>query len=66
MEHEVLEREAGRLRSLYQQQKLQPQQQQMSSGHRRAKSRDFDQQFANLSLKNKEASSGHDSVSSHM
>ncbi|KAI3448336.1 hypothetical protein Pfo_005001 [Paulownia fortunei] len=69
LEHEVLEREAGRLRSLYQQQQQQqqqPQQQQMSSGHRRAKSRDLDQQFANLSLNHKEASAGHDSVSSRL
>ncbi|KAH6762604.1 Basic-leucine zipper transcription factor family protein [Perilla frutescens var. hirtella] len=67
-EHEVLEREAGRLRSLYQQQK-QPaptQAQQISSSHRRAKSRDLDQQLANLSLKHKEASSAHDSLSSQL
>ncbi|KAG8364067.1 hypothetical protein BUALT_Bualt19G0087500 [Buddleja alternifolia] len=66
LEHEVLEREVGRLRSLYQQQQ-QPQQQQMSSGHRRAKSRDFlDQQFANLSLKHKETGPGRDSVSGQL
>lgn len=68
-EHEVLEREAGRLRGLYQQQKQQPpptQQQQISSSHRRAKSRDLDQQLANLSLKHKETSSAHDSLSSQL
>ncbi|KAL8540720.1 hypothetical protein ACS0TY_002084 [Phlomoides rotata] len=65
-EQEVLEREAGRLRSLYQQQQ-QPQalQQQMPASHRRAKSRDLDQQFANLSLNHKGTSaSAHDSVPS--
>ncbi|KAK6121365.1 hypothetical protein DH2020_044892 [Rehmannia glutinosa] len=68
LEHEVLEREAGRLRNLYkqQQQHQHPQQQQLSSGHRRAKSRDLDKQFTNLSLKPKEASAGHDSVSSQL
>ncbi|KAL0384593.1 UNVERIFIED_CONTAM: hypothetical protein Sradi_2853600 [Sesamum radiatum] len=60
VEHEVLEREVGRLRALYQQQQ-QPQQQ-VSSGHRRANSRDLDQQFANLSFKPKEATAGRDSV----
>ncbi|KAG8368815.1 hypothetical protein BUALT_Bualt15G0086000 [Buddleja alternifolia] len=60
VEQEVLEREVGRLRSLYQQQQQQqPQQQQMSSNHRRANSRDLlDQQFATLSLKHKESSPG--------
>ncbi|KAJ4717356.1 Basic-leucine zipper transcription factor [Melia azedarach] len=64
LEHEVLEREIGRLRSLYQQQQHQPpqQQQQPSSSHRRTNSRDLDSQFANLSLKHKDANSGHDSV----
>lgn len=66
-EHEVLEREAGRLRSLYQQQKQPaPTQQQISSSHRRAKSRDLDQQLANLSLKHKETSSAQDSLSSQL
>ncbi|GER42896.1 BZIP family transcription factor family protein [Striga asiatica] len=62
MEHEVLEREVARLRNLYQQQQ-QPHHhaQTTTSGHRRANSRDLDQQFSNLSLKNKEAS--RDSVS---
>ncbi|XP_073041558.1 uncharacterized protein At4g06598-like isoform X1 [Primulina eburnea] len=65
MEHEVLEREVGRLRSLYQQQQ-QPQQQQTPTSHRRANSRDLDQQFANLSLKYKEASAGRDSGSGQL
>nr|GLL23900.1 uncharacterized protein At4g06598-like [Ipomoea trifida] len=56
-EQEVLERERGRLRALYQQQQTQANQQPPSSGHRRTTSRDLDQQFANLSLKNKEAGS---------
>ncbi|CAA0839004.1 Basic-leucine zipper (bZIP) transcription factor family protein [Striga hermonthica] len=62
LEHEVLEREVARLRNLYQQQQ-QPHHhpQTTTSGHRRANSRDLDQQFSNLSLKNKEAS--RDSVS---
>ncbi|WMV50537.1 hypothetical protein MTR67_043922 [Solanum verrucosum] len=53
LEHEVLEKERGRLRALYQQQKL-PQSQQSSSSHRRTSSRDLDQQFADLCLKQKE------------
>jgi len=59
MEHEVLEREIARLRALYQQQ----QQQQPSNSHRRTKSRDLDSQFANLSLKQKDSSSGCDPIS---
>ncbi|KAH8514717.1 hypothetical protein H0E87_007517, partial [Populus deltoides] len=46
LEYEVLEREIGRLRALYQQQ---PQQMKPSS-HRRSNSRDLDSQFANLSM----------------
>ncbi|XP_022725998.1 uncharacterized protein At4g06598-like [Durio zibethinus] len=57
-EQEVLEREIGRLRLLYQQQN----QQQPSSSHRRSSSRDLDSHFANLSLKHKDTSSGHDPV----
>ncbi|KAK6777742.1 hypothetical protein RDI58_024460 [Solanum bulbocastanum] len=53
LEHEVLEKERGRLRALYQQQQL-PQSQQSSSSHRRTSSRDLDQQFADLCLKQKE------------
>ena len=60
VEHEVLEREIGRLRALYQQQ--QQQQQQPASNHRRSKSRDLDSQFANLSLKHKDANSSRDPV----
>lgn len=67
LEHEVLEREIGRLRALYQQQQ-QPPQQQPSSSHRRANSRDanskdLDSQFANLSLRHNDSSSGRDAVS---
>lgn len=58
VEYEVLEREVGRLRNLYQQQQQQPQQQPISSSHRRANSRDLDKQFANLSMKPKEAAGG--------
>ncbi|KAJ4967392.1 hypothetical protein NE237_019241 [Protea cynaroides] len=58
LEHEVLEREIARLRALYQQQQQPPQ----PPTHRRGSSRDLDSQFANLSLKHKEASSGHDPV----
>lgn len=60
VEHEVLEREIARLRALYQQQQ---QQQQPSNSHRRTKSRDLDSQFANLSLKQKDSSSGCDPIS---
>lgn len=52
----------ARLRALYQQQQQQ-QQQQPSSSHRRTKSRDLDSQFANLSLKQKDSSSGCDPIS---
>ncbi|OMO74219.1 hypothetical protein CCACVL1_16897 [Corchorus capsularis] len=65
LEQEVLEREIGRLRVMYQQQKHQQQpkqQQKPSSGHRRSSSRDLDSQLANLSLNHKDASSSHDSV----
>lgn len=61
LEHEVLEREIGRLRAVYQQQQQQPPQK-PSSSHRRTNSRDLDSQFANLSLKHKDANSGHDTV----
>lgn len=62
VEHEVLEREIERLRTLYQQQQQQPHQQPPPS-HQRARSRDLDSQFASLSLKHKDSSSGTDSVS---
>ncbi|CAN4110692.1 unnamed protein product [Withania somnifera] len=55
MEHEVLEKERGRLRALYQQQQPQAQPQKPSYIHRRTTSRDLDQQLANLSLQQKEA-----------
>ena len=60
VEHEVLEREIGRLRAMYQQQH------QPSSSHRRTNSRDLDSQFASLSLKIKDASSGRDNVSGQL
>ncbi|KAK2663661.1 hypothetical protein Ddye_002235 [Dipteronia dyeriana] len=60
LEQEVLEREIGRLRALYGQQ--QHQHKPPSSSHRRNNSRDLDSQFANLSLKHKDANSSHDSV----
>nr|GEW52820.1 hypothetical protein [Tanacetum cinerariifolium] len=66
LEHEVLEREIGRLRALYQQQQQQPQLQpnQPSQRHRRTASRDrLDFQFGNLSLNNKNTSSVRDPVS---
>ncbi|XP_021730644.1 uncharacterized protein LOC110697578 isoform X2 [Chenopodium quinoa] len=65
LEHEVLEREIGRLQALYQQQQQQPHQplQRPSSSHRRTNSRDLDSQFANLNLKHKECSLGLDSFS---
>lgn len=66
MEQELLEREIGRLRALYQQQQQhhqqQQQQQQPSSSHRRSNSKDLDSQFANLSLKHKDANAGRDPV----
>ncbi|XP_060191960.1 uncharacterized protein At4g06598-like [Lycium barbarum] len=64
LEQEMLERELTRLQTLYQmqrqqlqQQHQQPPQQQNHSKHRRNKSRDLEAQFANLSIKNNEASS---------
>ncbi|XP_041012295.1 uncharacterized protein At4g06598 [Juglans microcarpa x Juglans regia] len=62
LEQEVLEREIGRLRALYQQQQQHQQEQQPSSSHRRTNSRDLDYQLASLSLKHKDANSGHDPV----
>ena len=64
VEQEVLEREIGRLRVLYQQQQQQPQQlpQQPSASHRRTNSRDLESQFANLSFKHKDTNSARDPV----
>ncbi|KAK7246886.1 hypothetical protein RIF29_41756 [Crotalaria pallida] len=59
LEQEVLEREIGRLRALYQQQQ-QPPPQKPSTGHRRSNS--LESQFANLSLKHKDANPGRDPV----
>lgn len=61
MEQEVLEKERGRLRALYQQQQNQPLQQPATS-HRRTGSRDLDSQFANLSLKHKAGIPGRDNI----
>ena len=54
----MFEREIGRLRSLYQQQ-----QQQQAPALVRSNNRDLDAQFANLSLKHKDPSSGRDALS---
>ena len=67
VEYEMLEKEMSRLRAMYKQQQQQPQHQQPlqrpSSSHRRTNSRELDSQFANLSLKHKDPSSGADSFS---
>ncbi|KAE9602904.1 putative transcription factor bZIP family [Lupinus albus] len=60
LEQEVLEREIGRLRTLFQQQQHIHQPQQPSTSHRRTNSRDLESQFANISLKHKDTNSGHD------
>jgi len=56
VQQEMFEREIGRLRSLYQQQQQAP-------ALVRSNSRDLDAQFANLSLKHKDPSSGRDALS---
>ncbi|GAB2279093.1 hypothetical protein Dimus_013750 [Dionaea muscipula] len=66
LEHEVLERKVGRLRSLYQlQQQQQPQHQRLlsSSPGRVNSRRDLDSQFANLSLILKDSTSSTDAIS---
>uniref|UniRef100_A0A5B6YWW2 BZIP domain-containing protein n=1 Tax=Davidia involucrata TaxID=16924 RepID=A0A5B6YWW2_DAVIN len=65
LEQDMLEREIGRLQTLYQ---FQMQQQQQLSKHCRAKSRDHDSQFTNLSSKHKEpgSTSGSGNGSVHM
>ncbi|KVH93511.1 uncharacterized protein At4g06598-like isoform X1 [Cynara cardunculus var. scolymus] len=64
LEHEVLEREIGRLRTLYKQQQQPPTEQPILSHHRHTNSRDsVESQFANLSLKNKESGAVRDAVS---
>ncbi|KAK9070668.1 hypothetical protein SSX86_011070 [Deinandra increscens subsp. villosa] len=61
MEHEVLEREIGRLQTLYQQQQQPP------PNHRRTASRDkLDPQFANLSLKKDSGSTSDVSAPLHI
>ncbi|URE41330.1 ABC transporter [Musa troglodytarum] len=59
LQHETLGQEVARLQTLYHRQQQQ-QQQQPPPTHRRSKSRDLDSQFANLSLKGNESSSGPD------
>lgn len=59
LEQEVLEREIGRLRALYQQQ----QQQQQQTRHKRATSKDLDSQFSSLSLNAKDSNCRRDSLS---
>ncbi|KAF3503927.1 hypothetical protein F2Q69_00041298 [Brassica cretica] len=60
MEQELLEKEIGRLRALYQQQQ---QTQQPPASHKRASSKDLDSQFSSLSLNSKDSNSSRDSVS---
>ncbi|URE29622.1 bZIP transcription factor domain containing protein [Musa troglodytarum] len=63
LQQETLEREIARLRTLYQQQQQQQRfQEQPHPTHARRSSRDLDSQFANLSLKHKDKTSGCESV----
>ncbi|CAL9039808.1 uncharacterized protein At4g06598 isoform X2 [Musa acuminata AAA Group] len=63
LQQETLEREIARLRTLYQQQQQQQRfQEQPHPTHARRSSRDLDSQFANLSLKPKDKTSGCESV----
>ncbi|XP_059631946.1 uncharacterized protein At4g06598-like [Cornus florida] len=75
LEQDMLEREIGRLKSLYQLQMMQQQQKQQQqqqhhhqqkqhSKHHRSKSRDLEPQMANLSIEHKEADSSSGSVNS--
>lgn len=57
LEQEVLEREIARLQVLFQQQQLPP-----PTSHRRTSSNDLDSQFANLSLKYKDTTSGREPI----
>ncbi|KAJ0231544.1 BZIP domain-containing protein [Hirschfeldia incana] len=63
LEQELLEKEIGRLRALYQQQQQQQQTQQPSASHKRTSSKDLDSQFSSLSLNSKDSNSTRDSVS---
>ncbi|CAH8377461.1 unnamed protein product [Eruca vesicaria subsp. sativa] len=67
MEQELLEKEIGRLRALYQQQQQKQQQQQQNqqpaASHKRSTSKDLDSQFSSLSLNSKDSNSNRDSVS---
>ncbi|ESQ29629.1 hypothetical protein EUTSA_v10023533mg [Eutrema salsugineum] len=60
LEQEVLEKEIGRLRALYQQQQ---QTNQPSASHGRSTSKDLDSQFSSLSLNTKDSNCRRDSVS---
>ncbi|KAL0793713.1 hypothetical protein Bca101_065090 [Brassica carinata] len=62
LEQELLEKEIGRLRALYQQQQQQPTQK-PSASHKRASSKDLDSQFSSLSLNSKDSNCSRDSVS---
>jgi hypothetical protein len=64
-QQEMFEREISRLRSLFQQQQLQsqPVPQQQAPTHSRSNNRDLDSQFANLSLKHSDPSTGRDAIS---
>ena len=64
-QQEMFEREIGRLSTLFQQQQQQQQHvpQQQAPTHNRSNSRDLDSQFANLSMKHNDPSSGRDAVS---
>lgn len=63
LEQEVLEREIGRLRALYQQQQQQQHTRQQSASHKRATSKDLDSQFSSLSLNAKDSNCRRDSLS---
>ncbi|CAH2047208.1 unnamed protein product [Thlaspi arvense] len=67
LEQEVLEKEIGRLRALYQQQQQQTQQpsatHKPSPSHGRATSKDLESQFSSLSLNTKDSNCRRDSVS---
>ncbi|CAL9109955.1 unnamed protein product [Musa acuminata var. zebrina] len=63
LQQETLEREIARLRTLYQKQQQQQRfQEQPHPTHARRSSRDLDSQFANLSLKHEDKTSGCESV----
>lgn len=63
VQHEMLEQEAAHLRTLYQLQQLQ---RQPTPAHTRSRSRDFDSQFASLSLNHKDMPSGPEQNTYHL